>query len=343
VIIEPGVHVQLGQGAQLIVDDASSTLPGWLDANGTLTAPVVFEPDGAGVRFDYVKVGGQSQTSSLHYVEVRGGGSNLMTVGHAMLELTGNVPYLLDHVNMIDSLQFGLYMAHRNRIDPASDGLYFDKTTSGPINFDDGMALKGFPTIQVGCDPGPSNTVAAGDITETMTWASQPVPFHMKASLAVNPNGTTPTVLTLAAPNTLLFDAQGNVLIGPNQSTPANLVADGAITFDAADPQKGWGGFFLGGTMASATIVRGGTIAHGGHGTNAIFAAVSMNIQTPNVWPTIENETIRDVDGLPGSAALTTACIAHFAPCGEPPGKPDYAGSGNVFMGCSTGFDDTCP
>src|SRR5262249_44990858 len=163
----------------------------------------------------------------LHYVELRGGASKPATIdtSDAVLFLTGSAPVLLDHVNIVDSKHFGLGLKSEQKLADGSNSVFLDKTVDGPVFVASAASLEGFPSLLVGCDPGPGLLVEQGAVKHTTMWVTQPVPFLFRTTnLAVNQDGQLPTLLTIAAPNKLLFGVSNSVSVGDNGGVPANLV-----------------------------------------------------------------------------------------------------------------------
>lgn len=349
VTIEAGVHIQLATGASFQAVDNEPNTPRHIEAIGTACDPIVFEPDSADARFGHVQLGStaaEKGVSHLSYVEFRRGSSGNAGLD-APLIVGGVAPVLLDHVNIIDSLHYGLGITNQQVLDPKSNSIYVEGAQLGAAYVEQAISLGGLPTLLAGCTqkmtPEKGILVQNGGVSTSMTWASQPVDLLFPSTdLGVHPSAL-PTVLTISAPNTLLFGTTVNLNVGGNGGVPANLVADGDITFDAIDPIGGWKGFYINGSANQDTVLRGGHIGHAGtvegFGTKdgkTAFASVIVSLSqvNPEAWPKIEKEDMHDANVAPAGAKNESACM--FIGGAGAPSAPDYTDAmhANTFENC---------
>ncbi len=183
----------------------------------------------------------------------------------------------------------------------------------------------------VGGDGQGGGTNGQAVVQVTQTWPAIGLPYLVDgdregsgSGMQIEGTGTTSATLTIAAPNTLQFLAQGSLQVDPFGSGLANLVATGNITFTAASasPSPGiWYGisFLLqnGGlpnsTLSGVTIDwAGGFYSSNDSSGNTFYGPVWLNgpVLGSVAGPTITGCTFLNVPTNPQNCAIVATGVS---------------------------------
>jgi hypothetical protein len=334
--IEAGVTVELDDLAFLSVGVDN---PGGIMAVGTSTAPIVFTSSAAAPTagsWASVSLGSQVLPSSeVAFANFSYGGAQ-NSDGYSYTAKTGSLMVFGD--KPVSVAIHDVTLAHN-----AANGLVLDGTQvtyatgSGNLMVNDwgngdsafvisADAASSMPTTLAAGSNGVVDLICGNDcqagtagmalVDVTQQWPAIPIPYLVDgltgAGLMIEGSGSSVATLTITAPNTLQFKSQGALVVDPNGSAQANLVAVGTasnpITFTSSAPAPNpaaWHGIkfvvtpsglaasqlvdcdvdYAGGTFELASTIQTCSDALG-----AVWVSASL---TPGAGPTISGCSIQ--------------------------------------------------
>jgi len=283
--LEPGVLVKFNAGTYLWVGDNN---PGALSANGTTDSVITFTSnvstagpgDWNGIFFDEYTI---NATTKLNNCVIEYGGGN--DYGNICCY---DASPTITNCTIRHSSTYGVYCDWQGYFTEFS-GNTITSNAEYPVRIDgeyvrtlgSGNTLTG--NTKDGIEVGGSY------ITTTGTWFNQGVPYIIAGDLDIQ--GTASPVLTIAAGNTLKFNAGTYLWVGDND--PGALLADGSagqITFTSAispGSPGDWNGIFFDEHTINATTKLNNCLVEYGGGNDY------GNICYYDASPTITNCTIR--------------------------------------------------
>lgn len=321
--LDQGVHIELTSGASLVVNAT-----GTLNARGQAGAPVVFEPAPGADAWDQIAIDGETANADLQYVQFVDGGatrSTLLVAGldRSALQISSGAGVRLQHVRILNSNSVGSRVT--SGLVAGSTDLSIIDAVAAPVSMGADV-LGSLPTLQIQQASQRAIEVKGGpnSVTGVTTWASQPVPLEIVGDLNVVTTASR-SQLTIAAPNSLVFDPGATFHVGAD----AGLTVNGAVSLDAVDASAGWGGLvFERGSAASE--LSGGSIAHGCGGSYSNPSTCALvQIDATHGYPNIHDESF---SAPSPSLAGHTVCLAITSPSAAPP--PSGFPPGATFSAC---------
>jgi len=306
--------------------------PGGISAVGTSSSPIVFTSSATSPTagsWASVSLGSQAlPTSEIGFANFTYGGAQ-NSDGYSYTAKTGSLMVFGDKPLAVSV--HDVTLSHN-----AANGLVFDGTQvaygSGSGNLTVSDWGNGFSPFVISADAAssmPTTLTATNGVVDlicgndcqagtagmalvdvTQTWPAIPIPYLVDgltgAGLMIEGSGASTATLTIEAPNVLQFKSQGALVVDPNGSAQANLIAVGTtahpITFTSSAPSPSpasWQGIKLVVTpsgLAGSQIVdcdieyAGGTfeLAEGNVACSDAIGALWVSASlTPGAGPTI--------------------------------------------------------
>jgi hypothetical protein len=256
--IEPGVTVLFDKGAFLSVAVDAPAKPGGIVAVGTPAAPITFTSAAATPAagdWASLAIGDAAlSTSTVGFASFEYGGamnndgfSNAIAAGTLMVHSASTLTLSLHDLKLshnagngiaLDGMQVGYASTSKGlKVEDWGNGdapfvISADSASTLPVTI---AAPGGVVDVICGnnCTPG---TGGQSIVDVTQTWPAIPIPYLIDGNgLQIEGAGSAHATLTIAPKNTLQFKSGGSLLLDPNGSAQADLVASG-VTFTSNSP-----------------------------------------------------------------------------------------------------------